>query len=102
MKVTFKFDEKSVSNNGYDIDDIYTTVKKEFLKRGLSCVSEREELVFKDNGGKHDFSYMWLVISSLMKSKWFIKCASSCMFFDDDGTYEDVLSQASKYNEMLV
>lgn len=33
---------------------------------------------------------MWIVVTSLMKSKWFCECVSHCYFYDDDGTYEDV------------
>ena len=99
MKVEFTFTKDLVDYKNYDIADIHNTIKKEFAKRGLLCIAEGEVLAFSDTGGKDDFSYMWLVISSLMKSKWFIECASSCMFFDDDGTYEDVLAQLSKYKE---
>lgn len=50
-------------------------------------------MIFEDKGKKDDFSYMWIVITSLMKSKWFCECVSHCYFYNDDGTYEDVLAQ---------
>lgn len=97
MKVDFSFDNEVINQKGYEIADIHNTIKNEFKKRGLLCISDSEILAFTDTGGKDDFAYMWIVITSLMKSKWFIESASSCFFYDDDGTYEDVLSQAWKY-----
>ncbi len=33
-----------------------------------------------------------------MKSKWFCECVSHCYFYDDYGTYEDMLTQFKKFH----
>lgn len=101
MKTTMTFDEGKVRANGYQMADIYGTIKTEFTKHGLRCTSEGEVLAFEDNGHEDDYAYMWNVIMSLLKSNWFVACASSCVFYDDDDTEEDVLSQAWKVKRNL-
>lgn len=60
---------------------------------------EDEILSSQDRGREDDFANMWNIITSLMKSQWFLECTSSCIYYDDDGTIEDVLSQAWKFNK---
>ena len=38
---------------------------------------------------------MWDIILSLLRSEWFMACAASCVWQDEDGE-EDVLAQAGK------
>ncbi len=101
MKVTMTFDESKVKADGYQMADICETIKSEFTKRGLRCASEDEVLAFEDTGHEDDYAYMWNVIMSLLKSDWFVACASSCVFYDDDDTEEDVLCQAWKVRRDL-
>jgi hypothetical protein len=96
MKLTMTFNPAAMASSGYQKADIYRTIKSAFVKRGLRCTSESDVLSFEDSGGEHDYAYLWNVTLSLLKSKWFVTCASSCVFYDDDGTEEDVLSQAWK------
>ena len=93
MKIEFTFDPKAVEQQGYTINDVYNTIKKHF--------SEKEALAFGDNGQENDYAYMWSIILRLLKSEWFVKFASSCTFFDDDDTEEDVLSQAWKVQKRM-
>lgn len=101
MKVAMTFDESKVNATGYQMADIYETIKSEFTKRGLRCTSEDRVLSFEDTGHEDDYAYMWNVIMSLLKSDWFVACASSCVFYDDDDTEEDVLCQAAEIRQML-
>ncbi len=82
----------------YHISDIYYTIKNSVSKYDLPCTLNDDILSFRDRGREDDFANMWNIITSLMISEWFIECASSCIFYDDDGTVEDVLSQAWKFN----
>ncbi len=82
------------------MSDIHYTIKSELSKYDLPCISDNEILSIRDRGREDDFAKMWNVITSLMKLQWFIECASSCVYYDDDGTIEDVLSQAWKLNEL--
>lgn len=99
MRVEMTFDPAKVAEipGDFSMNDVYHTVKKMFAKRGLPCISEGEVLAFGDTGSEHDFARMWNVITALMVSSWFVGCASSCRFFDEDG-YEDVLSQADLFD----
>jgi len=38
---------------------------------------------------------MWDIILSLLRSDWFLDCAASCVWQDEDGE-EDILSQVGK------
>ena len=39
---------------------------------------------------------MWAILMALLRTDWFLKFVSVCTWYDDDGTQEDVLSQAEK------
>ncbi len=97
MRVEFEFDRQKVEDLGHTVDEVYDLVKERFTERGLVCVSENEILAFRDQGGKEDFSAMWVLIVRIINSGWFLQCASACRWydeFDSDETPEDVLSQA--------
>ena len=96
MKVEFTFDSYKITQQGYTVDAVYQTLKKNFAAKGLRCVCEQDTLVFTDNGSENDFSNMWAIIMALLRTEWFSDFASSCTWYDDDGTQEDVLSQAWK------
>ena len=99
MKVEFAFDTMAIEQQGRTLDDVYYTIKKLFEKYGLPCVSDDDILAFEDTGRKNDFANMWLAIVALLKADWFVQWASSCTWYEEDGTQEDVLSQAWKFRE---
>ena len=101
MKVEMTFDNAAVTASGYQKQDIYQTIKSAFAKRGLRCSSDNDVLSFEDTGHENDYACMWKVIISLLKSEWFVACAASCIFFDDDESEEDVLSQAWKVQRRM-
>lgn len=100
MQVRFSFDDDRMKKHGYQRQNVYYTIKKNFQLRGLNCVSEDEDLVFEDTGKEDDYGNMWAVILGLVKSDWFEKCASSCVFVEDD-EMEDVLAQLPKLKHMM-
>ena len=101
MKVEMTFNDATIIASGYQKEDIYYTIKSAFTKRGLICSSDNEILSFEDTGNEHDYAHMWNVIMSLLKSEWFISCATSFTFFDDDESEEDILSQAWKVHRNI-
>ena len=101
MRVEMTFNDEAISVNGYKKQDIYQTLKKAFIQRGLRCSSDNEILSFEDSGNENDYANMWVLLVNLLKFDWFVKCASSCVFFDDDDTTEDVLCQATEIRQML-
>lgn len=101
MKVEMTFNNAAVTASGYQKQDIYQTIKSAFAKRGLLCSSDNDVLSFEDTGHENDYACMWKVIISLLKSEWFVACAASCIFFDDDENEEDVLSQAWKVQRRM-
>lgn len=92
----FVFDKDKVEQKGYTLDTIYSTIKKNFAAQGLCCVSDRDTLAFTDSGGVNDFASMWSIIMALLRTPWFVPFSTSCTWYDDDGSEEDVLSQAWK------
>jgi hypothetical protein len=96
MKVEFAFDKRKVEQQGYTINAVHQTLKKNFTAKGLRCIEDGDTLCFADNGGDNDFSGMWAIIMALLRTDWFTCLAASCTWYDDDGTQEDVLSQAWK------
>lgn len=100
MQVRFTFDDALMKQNGYERANVYYTLKKHFSQRGLPCISEDEVLAFADTGNENDYGNLWAIIMGLVKSDWFDKCASSCVF-EEDGEIEDVLSQLPKLRQIL-
>lgn len=96
MKVDFTFDRDKVEQQGYTVDAVHQTIKQHFAAKGLRCVEDGETLSFMDNGRENDFSSMWAILMALLRSNWFTLFASSCTWHDDDGSSENVLSQAWK------
>ena len=95
MKVKFSFDRVAVERRGYTMQDVHRTAKELFAVHDLPCVSDGAVLAFKDKGHDDDFAAMWDIILSLLHAEWFIDCAASCVWQDEDGE-EDVLVQAGK------
>ena len=92
MQVRFTFDENLIEKDGYTRADIYNTIKKHFLQRGLKCIREDETLIFANNGNENDYGNMWSIILALVLSDWFVKCATSCKF-EENGETEDIFVQ---------
>ncbi|MEI3465217.1 MAG: hypothetical protein V8R07_04870 [Bacteroides fragilis] len=96
MKVKFAFDKEQIQQCGYTVDAVQQTILRGFVAKGLRCVSADEPMTFTDSGRKEDFSNMWAILMALLRTDWFLKFVSVCTWYDDDGTQEDVLSQAEK------
>ena len=96
MQVRITFDEAAVKRRGLTLESVHQTVKSLFAAHDLPCVSDDGgTLAFGDKGHGDDFACMWDIILSLLRSEWFMDCASSCVWEDEDGE-EDVLAQAGK------
>ena len=101
MRVEMTFDDAAIAAHGYTHDSIIGTVKAAFAKHSLPCVSDSNVLVFADAGEEEDYANMWNLIIALLRRDWFVDCAASCVFIDDDDSEEDVLCQAWKARRML-
>ena len=95
MQVNFTFDKAAVERRGRTLEDVHRTVKSLFAAHDLPCTADGDALSFKDKGHGDDFACMWDIILSLLRSEWFMACAASCVWRDEDGE-EDVLAQAGK------
>ena len=95
MTVNFTFDKAAVERRGRTLEDVHRTVKSLFAAHDLPCTADGDALSFKDKGHGDDFACMWDIILSLLRSEWFMDCAASCVWQDEDGE-EDVLAQAGK------
>ena len=95
MTVNFTFDKAAVERRGRTLEDVHRTVKSLFAAHDLPCTADGDALSFKDKGHGDDFACMWDIILSLLRSEWFMACAASCVWQDEDGE-EDVLAQAGK------
>jgi len=95
MNVRISFDNAAVVLRGHTLEDVHQAIKSLFAVHGFPCVSEGDVHTFKDKGLSDDFAIMWDIILSLLRSDWFVDCAASCVWQDEDGE-EDILSQARK------
>ena len=95
MQVNFTFDKAAIERRGRTLEDVHRTVKSLFAAHDLPCTSDGDALSFKDKGHGDGFACMWDIILSLLRSEWFMACAASCVWQDEDGE-EDVLAQAGK------
>ena len=95
MKVKFSFDKAIVERRGCTLEDVHRTIKNLFTAHDFPCAFEGDVLSFTDKGHGDDFAVMWDIILSLLRSDWFLDCAASCVWQDEDGE-EDILSQAGK------
>ncbi len=95
MTVNFTFDKAAVERRGRTLEDVHRTVKSLFAAHDLPCTADGDALSFKDKGHGDDFACMWDIILSLLRSEWFMACAASCVWRDEDGE-EDVLARAGK------
>ena len=95
MNVKFSFDNAAVERKGYTLEDMRQTIKSLFTAYSLPYVSDGDALAFKDKDHGDDFATMWDIILSLLRSEWFMDCAASCVWEDENGV-EDVLSQVRK------
>ncbi len=95
MKVTFTFDKAAVERRGRTLEDVHRTIKSLFAVHGLPCTDDGDTLAFEDKGHGDDFAVMWDIIMALLRADWFLECAASCVWQDEDGE-EDVLAQAGK------
>lgn len=97
MEVRMTFSEAAMQAEGYKKENIYYTIKSAFAQHGIRCTSDGDVLTFEDSGHEDDYANMWNVIKCLMVSDWYLACAASCDFIDDDEA-EDVLAQAYLFN----
>lgn len=96
MKVDITLDQRKVEQQGHTADAVCQTLKQDFAAKGFRCMEDGEKLTFTGRGDENDFSDLWSILMALLRTEWFPTLASSCIWHDDDGTQEDVLSQAWK------
>ena len=101
MKVEMTFDDAAIEALGHQRADVARTLQSAFGRRGLRCTSDGEGLTFADAGHEGDYAQMWMLLIHLLQTDWFVQCAASCVFFDDDDSEEDVLAQATEIRKML-
>ncbi len=95
MNVKFSFAKVAVERLGFTLEDVHRTIKNLFTAHDFPCVTEGDVLSFTGKGHGNDFAVMWDIILSLLRSGWFMECAASCVWQDEDGE-EDILVQARK------
>lgn len=96
MKITFSFYKKMIEKDGYSVQEIHSVITRNFSARGLSCIADQDALVVMDNGGLDDYANMWVIMMALLRTDWFLRFTAACVWRDDDGSEEDILSQAWK------
>lgn len=99
MRTDMTFNEAAIIADGYTRNDIYNAIKKSFNNYNLPCTSDNDTLSFEDTGDENDYAYMIELLVSFLKIDWYIKYATSCYFYDDDNSKENILSQAWKVRE---
>lgn len=100
MEVRFSFNRTAIERRGHTLEDVHQTIKSLFTVHVLPCVPDGDVLVFTDKGHGDDFAVMWDIILSLLRTDWFMDCAVSCVWQDENGE-EDVLAQAGKIRDSI-
>ncbi len=95
MEVKFTFDKAAIERRGHTLEDVRRTIKSLFAVHDLACTDDDDNLAFEDKGHGDDFATMRDIIMALLRADWFLDCAASCVWLDEDGE-EDVLAQAGK------
>ena len=92
MNVRFSFDRAAVERRGHTLEAVYQALKGLFVVHDLPCVSDDGILAFEDKGHGDDFACMWDIILLLLRSDWFMDCAASCVWQDEDGKMDLLLA----------
>ena len=90
MNVKLSFNRAAVERRGLTLEAVHQTVKSLFAVHHLPCIPAGGVLAFTDKGHGDDFACMWDIILSLLRADWFMDCAASCVWEDENGE-EDIL-----------
>ena len=88
-------------NNALSSVVMISQIKNLFTAHDFPCVFDGDALAFRSKAHGDDFATMWDIILSLLRSDWFLDCATSCVWLDEDGE-EDILAQVGKVQEQGV
>lgn len=100
MEVKLFFDKTAAERCGYTLEAVHQTIKSLFVVHGFPCVPDGDTLIFTDKGHSYDFAVMWNIILSLLRADWFMDCAASCVWQDEDSA-EDILAQVGKVGSTM-
>ena len=100
MEVKFSFDKAAATRRGCTLENVHRIIKSLYAAYDLPCVSDGDTFSFKGKGHGDDVAIMWDIILSLLHPEWFMDCAASCVWQDEDGE-EDVLAQAGKMRDVV-
>ena len=85
MRIEMTFDRQKVERQGWTMEAVQETVRKNFEARGLRCVTEGDALSVVGKGGEQDFSDLWAVTTAILRTDWFPALAAACVWHDDNG-----------------
>ena len=98
MRLEIAFRADALEQWGYSLEYARQVVQRAFERGGLHCTENRSGLTaYGREAG--DFACLWRVIMALLRSDWFPDCAVQCLWYDEDGTVEDLLAQAWKVKQ---
>lgn len=95
MRVEIVFRADVPEERGASMARAVQITEQAFTQCGLRCTVEPGGLTAYGRGAE-DFSSLWRVVLALLGSPWLADCAAKCLWHDEDGTTEDLLSQAWK------
>mgnify|MGYP000067962896 FL=1 len=98
MRVEIAFRADALEQRGYSLEHARQVVQRAFEQAGLCCTANCDGLTSYGQGAG-DFACLWRVIMALLRSDWFPDCAAKCLWYDEDGTVEDLLAQAWKMKQ---
>ncbi len=98
MRVEIAFRADALEQRGYSLEHARQVVQRTFEQVGLYCTKNYSGLTAHGRGAG-DFACLWRVIMALLRSNWFPDCAVKCLWYDEDGTVEDLLAQAWKVKQ---
>lgn len=98
MRVEIAFRADALEQRGYSLEHAGQVVQRAFEQAGLCCTADSDGLTAHGRGAG-DFACLWRVVMALLRSNWFPDCAVKCLWYDEDGTVEDLLAQAWKVKQ---
>lgn len=105
LKMVIRIDEnKVITEKKYRLEGIYSTIDEGFMQMGFfRQVSEKNALVYCDNGNASDFASFGIIVNTLKRETWFLENITEWSLYEsedsdnpDDFSVEDLLEHYRK------
>lgn len=105
LKMVIRINEnKVIAEKKYRLGGIYSIIDNAFMQMGfLRQVSEKDALVYCDNGNASDYASFGIIVNTLKRQTWFLDNITEWSLYEsedsdnpDDFSVEDLLAHYRK------